>query len=323
VPEYGMMGAKKILLGTRTESRWQRVPVTKRVPYQAKKTIVVEEPVYGEKKVLSGYKTVIEKVPVYAEKDVEVGSRTVYKTQPVYEERQVQVGTETVTRQIPDYKTVKILVGYEDATIPKVETPESKALSKKIFSGNGDEISQVVEGKEYQVTDVVYLKGGPGAKSYGLKAEDGWSKHQYGGDSLPAMKIIGLMNDILVWIRDNTRIIELMGGKPDARAYILYSEYNGGKELKEIYISNTGNEIEKVESISLITTTGGKEEENHIFPPEQEIMDCENEILINPGYLSPPILTKEINIRNDDVNLIRIFIRTTSNRFGMIEYQIK
>ncbi|MFN2282721.1 MAG: C39 family peptidase, partial [Anaerolineales bacterium] len=40
-------------------------------------------------------------------------------------------------------------------------------------------------GREYELTEKIYLKGGPGATSYGEKAEDGWSQHSYGGNSLP------------------------------------------------------------------------------------------------------------------------------------------
>jgi hypothetical protein len=108
VPIYLWIGAKRYLDGYKTETRWVKVPVTKRIPFQTTKIITHQEPVYEEKKVISGYRTLTEKVPKYETKQVLVGYQTITESQPVFEEQRIQVGTKTVTRQVPDYQVVKV-----------------------------------------------------------------------------------------------------------------------------------------------------------------------------------------------------------------------
>jgi len=119
VPVYRAIGSRKIQVGTRTKTRWKKVPVIKRVGYQTTKTITRQVPEYKEVRAVLGYRTVVEKVPKYENKRVLAGYKTVTETKPVYEERRVQIGSKTVTRRVPDYQTVRELVGYDE--IPKLE----------------------------------------------------------------------------------------------------------------------------------------------------------------------------------------------------------
>ena len=108
VPVYRTIGSRRIMIGTRKETRWKKVPVIKRVPYRSTKVIFRQVSEYRDVKVLRGYRTVTEKVPKYELKKIIAGYKTVNVTEPVYEEQQVQVGTKIVTRQVPDYQTVQI-----------------------------------------------------------------------------------------------------------------------------------------------------------------------------------------------------------------------
>jgi len=355
IPDYHYIGSKRFLVGYKTETRWKRVPVNKRVPYQTTKTITHQVPVYKDKKVISGYRTVTEKVPKYEQQQILVGYKTIFESEPVFEEQRVQVGTKTVTRQIPDYKTVRVPVydneisgsdpdnddprdlklfekligGSSNPALPagiSAEDPEEKALQKKNVDDLDIEIAKNADARKYEVTDVVYLKGGPGAKSYGVKAEDGWSSHQYGGESLPGMKGLGLLNNILVWLRDNTKIIEVMGGKPDAKALILYQENENGILIDEIRIKNLGNEKLFVHVIKIdIHENQNNENQSNtikIFP-----LDIPNFTEMEAHEIEPD--TKYHSIRFDEIELLKtqigdvyIWIKTDSNRSGSIEYQL-
>ena len=96
------------MIDVKTDIRWKKLPVTKRVPYQETKTIYQQIPVYGEKKVLTGYRNDSKQVPQYETRNLLVGYKTITESEPVYEMRQIQVGTKTVTRQVPDYEIVKV-----------------------------------------------------------------------------------------------------------------------------------------------------------------------------------------------------------------------
>jgi hypothetical protein len=172
IPDYHYIGSKRFLVGYKTETRWKRVLVNKRVPYQIKKTITHQVPVYKEKRVISGYRTVTEKVPKYEQQKILVGYKTILESEQVFEEQRVQVGTKTVTRQVPDYKIVKVPV-YDEFPKEQKEDQEIKILKRKNINELDIEIAKNDDARKYEVTDVVYLKGGPGAKSYGVKAEDG------------------------------------------------------------------------------------------------------------------------------------------------------
>jgi predicted double-glycine peptidase len=326
IPVYRTIGSKRIMIGTRKETRWKRVPVIKRVRYQSTKTITRQVPVYENRRFLKGYRTVTEKVPKYEQKRIVAGYKTVTKTEPVYEEQRVQVGTKTVTRQVPDYQTVQIPVG--DDQIPRQEVKDPDIPKKDQQSL--DEIFEIPQlkafDKKFEVTDVVYLKGGPGAKSYGETAEDGYIKHSSGGESLPAMRAFGLLSKILVWIRDNTKIIERMGGKPDAQAMIFYTEDGTNKVIDEIQITNTGNETLYIQRISVSIEGEGVDQSKknvfNIYPPDNPIITNLDYNKIKPGSLSRPINFLPIEIGNNQVGEIVIGLVTESNRFGSIEHHI-
>jgi len=132
IPVYRTIGSRRRQVGTRTQTRWKKSPVIKRVAYQTTKTITRQVPKYKEVKVVIGYRTVKEKVPKYENKKVLAGHKTVTETKPVYEERRVRVGSKTVTRRVPDYQTVRVVVGYDE--IPKLE----KNLPRKDEDGKDD-----------------------------------------------------------------------------------------------------------------------------------------------------------------------------------------
>ncbi len=128
VPVYRTIGSRRIMTGTRKETRWKKVPVMKRVPYQSTKVIFRQVSEYRDVKVLRGYRTVMEKVPKYELKKIIVGYKTVNVTEPVYEEQQIRVGTKITTRQVPDYQVVQIPVRDDD--IPR-QGEEELELTKE------------------------------------------------------------------------------------------------------------------------------------------------------------------------------------------------
>lgn len=142
IPDYHYIGSKRFLVGYKTETRWKRVPVNKRVPYQTTKTITHQVPVYKEKRVVSGYRTVTEKVPKYEQQRVLVGYKTILESEPVFEEQRVQVGTKTITRQVPDYKIVRVPI-YDNeigGTDPdNDDDPSDLKLFEKLIGGSSNQ----------------------------------------------------------------------------------------------------------------------------------------------------------------------------------------
>jgi hypothetical protein len=140
------------------------------------------------------------------------------------------------------------------------------------------------------------------------------------------MKELGLLNNVLVWIRDNTRIIELMGGKPDAKAIILYKENENGILIDEIRIKNLGNEklyirvvevniYENQSDLSPINTI-------KIFPaniPNITEIDAHEIETDSKPYC---IRFDDIEILNSQIGEIYIWMNTDSIRDGSIRYQI-
>lgn len=111
VPVTRQFGSKRITVGYQNQTRWKRVQVDKKVPYQTTRIIMVKEPVYEYRKVQSGTRTVTTWVPRYAQKQILVGYKTVEHSVPIYEERRVQVGTRTVTLPTPATQTGSDLAG--------------------------------------------------------------------------------------------------------------------------------------------------------------------------------------------------------------------
>ena len=75
--------------------------------------------------------------------------------------------------------------------------------------------------EKFVVTKGIGLKGGPGSPiSYASSAEETYTGHSYGGNA-PAADRIGLLNDILVWIRDNTPLLDRVF-PPEVNGVIFY-----------------------------------------------------------------------------------------------------
>jgi hypothetical protein len=75
--------------------------------------------------------------------------------------------------------------------------------------------------EKFVVTKGIVLKGGPGSPiSYARSAEETYTGHSYGGNA-PAADRIGLLNDILVWIRDNTPLLDRVF-PPEVNGVIFY-----------------------------------------------------------------------------------------------------
>jgi hypothetical protein len=75
------------------------------------------------------------------------------------------------------------------------------------------EIGQVLRAvdERFVLTDGIILRDGVGTPvSYGQKADESYTGHFYGGQGLPAVKAVGLINSVLVWVRDNTPLLEWM-----------------------------------------------------------------------------------------------------------------
>ncbi len=324
VPVYRTIGSKKIMIGTRKETSWKKVPVIKRVPYQSKKTIFRQVSEYRDVKVLKGYRTVTEKVPRYEYKKILAGHKIVNETEPVFEEKRVQVGTKTVTRQVPDYQTVQIPVRDDEIPRQGEKDPENKKKDQQRVDELFDISHLTAFDKKFEVTEVVYLKGGPGAKSYGETAEDGYTKHTAGGESLPAMSAFGLLSKVLVWIRDNTNIIKRMGGKPDAQATILYTEDGTKKVIDEIQVTNTGNEVLAIQDIRINIDNGANEEDSrkviNIFPPETTIITNNYYSIIKPNTITIINVIPPTIITAGTTGKIIIQLKSESERFGHISY---
>ncbi|NQS90819.1 MAG: C39 family peptidase, partial [Chloroflexi bacterium] len=132
VPVYKKIGSKRFIIGYKNETRWKKVPVTKKVLYQTTKKITLQLPIYKKVKVISGYKAVIDKVPEYIQKRIQVGFKTIEETVPVFEERKIQVGTKIVTRQVPNYQTVKIpILPQKEACDPGNGAGESELTNEE------------------------------------------------------------------------------------------------------------------------------------------------------------------------------------------------
>ena len=326
VPVYQGIGSRRIMTGTRKETRLNKVPVMKRVPYQSTKTIFRQVSEYRNVKVLRGYRTVTEKVPRYELKKIIAGYKTINVTEPVYEKQQIQVGTKTVTRQVPNYQTVQVPMGYD-------EIPRHGEKDPKITKRDQQKLDELFDiprleafNKKFEVTDVVYLKGGPGAKAYGETAEDGYIKHSSGGESLPAMRAFGLLSKMLVWIRDNTNIIKRMGGKPDAQATILYTENGTNKEIDEIQVTNKGNETIYIQNINMTVRKNGDPnalgKDVEIYPPKSPVITQFEYGTVNPNTISKINLYPSITIPEDSSGKIYIQFVTPSQRFGYIVHEI-
>jgi len=267
---------------------------------------------------------VTEKVPKYELKKIIAGYKTVNLSEPVYEEQQIQVGTKTVTRQVPDYQTVQIPMGYDGIPRQGEKDPKIKNKDQQKLDELFDIPRLEAFNKKFEVTDVVYLKGGPGAKSYGITAEDGYTKHSSGGESLPAMRAFGLLSKMLVWIRDNTKIIERMGGKSNAKAMIFYTEDGTNKVIDEIQVANTGNEVLAIQNIRINIDNGVNESNSqkviNIFPPEATIITNKYYSIINPDTITKINVIPPIIIKAGSTGKIIIQLKSESERFGHISY---
>ncbi len=138
IPDYHYIGSKRYLIGYKTETRWKRIPVNKRVPYRTTKTITHQVPVYKDKKVISGYRTVTEKVPKYEQQQVLVGYQTILESEPVFEQQRVQVGTKTITRQVPDYRTVRVPVYDQELSGFDSKNDDNDSINKGLEGNDPD-----------------------------------------------------------------------------------------------------------------------------------------------------------------------------------------
>ena len=145
---------------------------------------------------------------------------------------------------------MKVVVGYDE--IPShQESPLDDVEHRMKLICEDQQIHEMTERREYEVTNVVYLKGGPGA-GFGMeKVENSWSRYSGGGSggSTPWMLLIKLVSWVLVWVRDSTNLLEGPGYKPDAQAIIMYSVNEDMKKIDEIVVINKGNETITIDSI--------------------------------------------------------------------------
>jgi len=224
---------------------------------------------------------------------------------------------------------VQIPLGYDEIPRHEVMGPEEDTGDGENDQQRLDELFDIPQmrafDKKFEVTDVVYLKGGPGAKSYGKTAEDGYTKHSSGGVSLPAMRAFGLLSKILVWVRDNTKIIERLGGKPDAQAMIFYTEDGTNKVIDQIQVTNTGNEVLAIQDIRINIDDGMNEDNSRkvisVYPPETTIITNENYSIINPGTITKINVIPPIIIMSGSTCKIIIQLKSESERFGYIDHE--
>ena len=324
VPVYRNLGSKRFVIGYKNETRWKRIQVTRKVPYQTTKTIKVQVPVYENRKVISGYKVVTEKAPKFEQKRILVGHKIVNETVPVFEDQQVQVGTKTVQRQMPVYETVRVIAGYDEIPVhqQKLDTVEQKMKS----ICEDDELRDLVGERDFEVTDVVYLKGGPGA-GFGMeKVENNWSGFYGGGGggSTPWMLLLKLASRALVWVRDCTNILERLGAKPDAQAIMMYSEVELVKKMDEIIIMNKGNEKLYIHSIIIEIDKGDNARINELAELYPFTSDTRlDNRFIEPGNYRSFVVSPHFDIAQDVQSIMYIQISTQSKRSGFIIHEFE
>ena len=325
VPVYRYIGRKRFVVGYKNQVRWKRVPVTKQVPYKTAKTISVEVPIYKEVKVISGYKPVTEKVPRFEQKQILAGYKTINETIPVFEERQVQVGTEIVTREMPQYKTVRVVAGYDDT--PNHQTSSLDVVDQKIkkICEENEKLKELLVGREFEISDVVYLKGGPGA-GYGMeKVENSWSDHSGGGGgSTWWMLLFKIVTRSLVWIRDTTNISERLGFKPDAQAIIMYSSSENGWKADEIIVINKGNEPLMIKFINIKNknSTDSDISYSEVFSHMNINEPKSKKEPIEPGEIRVYPISHIIKLNSNSDKTLLIQLATSSNRSGFLTHEI-
>ena len=326
VPIYKTFGTKRFVIGYKNEVRWKRVPNTKKVPYRTTKTITVEVPVFTEKRIISGYQGVTEKVPKYEQKKILVGHKIIQDTVPIFEERRVQTGTKTVTREMPQYETVRVVTGYDE--IPQHREKTLNEVEQKIKLICDDEkLKELVNGRDFEITDVVYLKGGPGA-GYGIeKVENSWSGHSGGGggSTLP-MLAFKLLSRGLVWVRDGTKILEGPSRKPDAQAIIMYSENDSVHIVNDIVVINKGNEPIIVRYINVKNTRvefPNDETYIQLFPYNNTNGSASTREPIAPGDFRVFKVDQSIGLSQDVDRTLLIQLSTPSNRSGFLIHDME
>lgn len=326
VPVYRNIGSKRFIIDYKNETRWKRVPVTKQVPYKTTKTISIQVPVYKAVRVVSGYKTVNEMVPKFEEKQVLVGHKIINETVPVFEDRQVQVGTKTVTRQMPEYETVRVVTGYDEIPLHQQQLDTVEQKMKSICEDA--ELLNLVGERDFEVTNVVYLKGGPGAGLGMEKVENSWSGFYGGGGggSTPWMLLLKLASRALVWVRDSTNLLEGPGWNPDAQAIILYSSHGNDKKIDEIVVINKGNETISIESINLgsVNINSSREKDIvEIYPNPNVGIGHQDKQSIESGSFQTILVNPHFHILPNTYNTIYIKLTSNSKRAGFLIHEFQ
>ncbi len=275
---------------------------------------------------VSGYKNVTESVPKFIQKQVLVGHKVINETIPVFEDRKVQVGTKTVTREMPQYKTVRVVVGYDE--IPKHQENSMDEVEQKMQAICDDEkIQEITNERDFEVTNVVYLKGGPGA-GYGMeKVENRWSGYSGsgGGGSTPWMLMIKLASRALVWVRDGTNLLEGLKRKSDAQAIIMYSGGENNKKIDDIVVINKGNEPIIVRYINVKNTQVISPSEKtyiQVYPYTNMDGNIIEEETINPGDYQIFTVHQSIELSPAVVRTLLVQLSTPSNRAGFLIYEL-
>ena len=330
VPDYRYIGSKRFVIGYKDETRWRRVQVAQKVPYQVSKPIHVQVPVYENKKVISGYRVADVTVPKFERKQILAGYKTINETVPIFEERQVQIGTKTVQRQMPVYDTVRVPIIDEkgDDEFPSHDQKLNTAEQKIKSICEDDKLSGLVEEREFEVTNIVYLKGGPGA-GFGMeKVENCWSGFYGGGGggSTPGMLLLKLASRALVWVRDATNILERLGAKSDAQAIVMFSANGDNKTIDEIVVINKGNETILVNSINLRSVDESPTQEKNIieiYPKSFVGSDHQDEISIESGSFRTISVNPQCPVFPNTRNTVYIKLSTNSKRSGFLIYELQ
>ena len=90
------------------------------------------------------------------------------------------------------------------------------------------------------IEEYFFMRGGVGSGvSYGEQAEYSYTEFTTSGGGIPAFDILGIVNDFLIWIRDNTNIIECIGNSPSGSIQVFVKpEIGGSKRLIGVRILN-------------------------------------------------------------------------------------
>lgn len=210
--------------------------------------------------------------------------------------------------------------------------------------------------ERFILTKGIVLRGGPGAPiSYARQAEESYSGFSTSGAGVPLFELPSLINDVLVWIRDNTSLVEAIN-RPEVTGKIFYKPkifepvsipetstgilrssnwlfpssgsllFSGGKGISivAVEITNHGGETLGIHHVQVnLSFVNSKEsyESRTVYPFDHPIITSSNFNVIPPGS-SFRLHIDPVDVRPDSKASVTIYVRSESGRYGQIIQEI-